>query len=376
MPVDPVTRRTLLGAGVAGAFLAGCSGGDAEPADTAAPTSTATGDGSGTAAPSSAAPDVEVLLTNLEVPWDLAFLPDGTALLTLRDSGEVRRVAADGRSATSLGRVPGVVAEGEGGLLGVAPSPAYDSDRTVFLYHTAAEDNRVVRARLDGDRLTGFTTVLEGIGRNTFHNGGRIAFGPDGFLYVGTGDAGDGAHAQDRGSLNGKILRVTTDGAAAPGNPFGNRTWTYGHRNVQGLAWTGDRQLYASEFGQNTWDELNRIEAGRNYGWPGVEGFGDDDRYANPVAVWHTEDASPSGIAVDPDGAVWMAALRGQALWRIEVDGTDERAPTPQRFLHEEYGRLRHVVRAPDDTLWVLTSNTFRGTPAADDDRLLRVSPG
>lgn len=319
---------------------------------------------------------VDVLLTHLEVPWDIAFLPDRTALLTLRDSGEVRHVSADGRTATSLGTVPGVVAEGEGGLLGVAVSPSYASDHMVFLYLTSADDNRVVRARVDGTRLTDVTPVLTGIRKSSFHNGGRIRFGPDGYLYVGTGDAGDTARAQDRDSLNGKILRITRDGKAAPGNPFGNRTWTYGHRNVQGLAWTASGQLYASEFGQDTWDELNRIVAGRDYGWPVVEGFGHDARYANPVAVWSTADASPSGIAVGPDGAVWMAALRGEALWRVTVDGTDARAPQPERFLHGDDGRLRDVTVAPDGSLWVLTSNTFRGTPAADDDRLLRVTLG
>jgi glucose/arabinose dehydrogenase len=305
---------------------------------------------------------------DLDVPWSTAFLPDGSALVTLRDEATLLQVR-DGRAPVDLGRVGGVVPDGEGGLLGVAVSPSFTTDHTVFLYTTAAHDNRVLRVTFQDGRTTLQRAVLTGIPRGRNHDGGRLAFGPDGYLYVTTGDAGRTERAQDRSSLGGKILRVTRDGRPAPGNPFpGSPVWSYGHRNVQGIAWAPDGTMYASEFGQNTWDELNRIEPGRNYGWPVVEGRAGRAGYVDPLVQWPTSEASPSGIAY-ADGSVWMAALRGESLWRVPVSGG--RAGTPQRLLHGRYGRLRDAVLAPDGRLWVLTNNTARGTPAADDDKLL-----
>jgi len=306
------------------------------------------------------------------VPWGLAFLPDGTALVTLRDQGEVLHVG-EGAAPASAGRIPGVEPGGEGGLLGIAVSPTFASDRTVFVYFTAAGDNRVMRMTFDGNTLTPGRVIVEGIAKAANHDGGRLAFGPDGYLYVATGDAGQRDPAQDKASLSGKILRVTTDGSPAPGNPFpGSRVWSLGHRNVQGLAWDKTGTMYASEFGQNTWDELNHIEPGRNYGWPEVEGIAHQSGFVDPIAQWPTVDASPSGIAVGADGAVYMAALRGQSLWRIPLKGNGL-AGTPERLLHEKYGRLRAVVSAPDGRLWLVTSNTFRGTVRPGDDRILAL---
>jgi glucose/arabinose dehydrogenase len=317
-------------------------------------------------------PATETIASGLPVPWGLALLPDGTGLVTLRDQGEVLHVAK-GSAPASVGRVPGVVPDGEGGLLGIAVSPAFASDRTVFAYLTSNEDNRVIRMTFDGTTLKPGPVIVRGIAKAGNHNGGRLAFGPDGFLYISTGDAGEGDASQDKGSLNGKILRVTADGAPAPDNPFpGSRVWSLGHRNVQGLAWTKDGAMYASEFGQNTWDELNRIQPGRNYGWPVVEGVADQAGFVDPLVQWPTDDASPSGIAVGADGAVYMAALRGESLWRIPLD-TKGKAGTPQRLLEREYGRLRTVLSAPDGRLWLVTSNTFRGTPHPNDDRILAL---
>ena len=203
-----------------------------------------------------------------------------------------------------------------------------------------------------------------------FHQRVRdVRQGPDGLLYVGTGDAGRGDAAQDTSSLAGKILRITPDGRPAPGNPFGDSpVWSYGHRNVQGLAWDAGGQLYATEFGQNRYDELNRIEPGANYGWPDVEGMGDDPAFVNPVATWSTSDASPSGLAI-LDGQAYLACLRGTKLYRVGLDGTGAQA-----LLSDEYGRLRAAVLAPDGTLWVLTSNRDgRGSPTDTDDRILRL---
>ena len=316
-------------------------------------------------------PVTTTIATGLALPWGLAFLPDGTALFTLRDRAEVMRVAK-GAAPVSLGRVPGVVPAGEGGLLGIAVSPTFASDQAVFVYFTSGVDNRVMRMTFNGTTLAPGPVIIQGIAKATFHNGGRLAFGPDGFLYVSTGDAGTGAASQSRGSLNGKILRVTTQGLPTPGNPFaGSRVWSLGHRNVQGLAWNKSGVMYASEFGQNTWDELNRILPGRNYGWPTVEGIAHRAGFVDPLRQWSTADASPSGIAVGSDGAIYMAALRGQSLWRIPLDAQGN-AGTPQRLLQGTYGRLRTAHSAPDGRLWLMTSNGV-GSTRPGDDRILSL---
>ena len=314
----------------------------------------------------------QTIATGLSVPWGLAFLPDGTALVTLRDKGEMLHIA-EGAATVSVGLVPGVVPGGEGGLLGIAVSPSFATDRTVFAYLTSQDDNRVISMTFEGATLSPGPIIVKGIAEADHHNGGRLAFGPDGFLYISTGDAGRGDAAQDKGSLSGKILRVSADGAPAPGNPFpGSRVWSLGHRNVQGMAWDKAGTMYASEFGQNTWDELNRIEPGRNYGWPVVEGIAHRSGFVDPLFQWATADASPSGIAVGADGGVYMAALRGESLWRIPLDSNGT-AVTPERLLQGRYGRLRTVVTGPDGRLWLVTSNTFRGTLRPGDDQILAL---
>ncbi|WP_363266302.1 PQQ-dependent sugar dehydrogenase [Cellulomonas sp.] len=320
---------------------------------------------------------------DLDVPWALAFLPTGDALVTLRDAASLVVVTADGATTPVTG--PGadqltreVVPGGEGGLLGVAVlgGGTGGGPVDVALYATAADDNRVLRGTLDGTTLGELRPVLTGIHKARNHDGGRLAVGPDGYLYVSTGDAANPPDAQDPGSLNGKILRITPDGDPAPGNPDpDSRVWSLGHRNVQGIGWSADGRMFASEFGQNTWDELNVIVPGGNYGWPTVEGTGGtDDGFVDPVATWATSDASPSGLAVTDEG-VYLAALRGRRLWRVPLtpDGVGE----PQALLTGEHGRLRAVAVAPDGSLWVMTNNTDgRGDPSPGDDRILRVSLG
>ena len=312
---------------------------------------------------------------DLEAPWSVAFLPDGSALVSERDRGRIVQVPAGGGDGRPVGEVPGVDAEGEGGLLGLAVSPTFATDGLVYAYLTASDDNRVVRMRLDGSRLGPADVVLSGIAKAGIHNGGRIAFGPDDFLYVATGDAAESGAAQDRSSLSGKILRVTAEGRPAPGNPFPDSpVWSYGHRNVQGIAWDSRGRMWASEFGQNTYDELNRIEPGRNYGWPEVEGPEEREGLTAPQVSWTTEESSPSGIAVVGD-VVYVAGLRGARLWRVPVDG--ERAGKAQDFFTGEYGRLRSVTAAPDGSLWLGTSNRDgRGDPRDEDDKILRVTFG
>lgn len=332
--------------------------------------SPSSGVGSASGIDQPAAPRViSTVASGLTTPWGLAPLTDGSALVTERDTGKVLRITAGGRI-TDLGTVDGVRPSGEGGLLGiVAPS----ADRAL-VYLTAEQDNRIVELTLAGDRITGQRPILTGIPKAGNHDGGRLAIGPDGLLYIGTGDAATTTNAQDLNSLGGKILRTTLDGKPAPGNPFPQAplVYSYGHRNVQGLAFDDQDRLWASEFGQNTWDELNLIEAGDNDGWPTVEGRSDDPDFVSPQQVWPTDQASPSGLAY-LDGSLWMAGLRGERLWQIPVH--DGRSATPVAHFTEQYGRLRTVVAMPDGSLWLTTSNTDgRGDPKDGDDRILRLT--
>jgi glucose/arabinose dehydrogenase len=325
------------------------------------PASTAPSTGGGT--PDLGAP--ETVATGLEAPWGLAFLPDGSALVAERDSGKVLRVRTGAAEPEEVLTVPGVSAAGEGGLLGLAVAPDHAETGWVYAYYTAADDNRIARFKLDGGDPD---VIFDGIDKAGIHNGGRIAFGPDKMLYVGTGDAGDGSASQDAGDTNGKILRLTPDGKPAPGNPeAGSPVWSTGHRNVQGLAWTADGTMYGIEFGQNRFDEVNKIEPGANYGWPEVEGKGDRDEFTDPIVTWSTDDASPSGAAIAGD-TLYVAALRGQRLWTVPLGGGE-----PKAELSGRYGRLRSVAVAPDGALWLTTSNTDgRGDVQDGDDRILR----
>lgn len=321
----------------------------------------------GVAAPQLAG-DVE---GGLAVPWGLDFLPDGDALVTERDSTRIVRVTPEGR-VTPVGRVPQAEGDGEGGLLGLAISPRFADDRLVYVYYSAANENRIVRFRYEGGTSGPPEAIVTGIPSATFHDGGRIVFGPDGMLYAGTGDATVGPLAQNLGSLAGKILRMTPEGEPAPGNPFpGSLVYSYGHRNVQGLAFDSKNRLWAAEHGEDRWDELNLIRPGGDYGWPVVEGRGGGGAFIQPAAQWRPDEASPSGIAI-VDDVVYMAALRGERLWQIPIRG--EGAGKPTDYFTDELGRLRTVRPAPDGSLWLTTSNRDgRGEPPPGDDRIVRV---
>ncbi|WP_199752894.1 sorbosone dehydrogenase family protein [Actinoplanes sp. ATCC 53533] len=331
------------------------------PAASDAPSSAAPSTGGGT--PDLNAP--ETVATGIDVPWGLAFLPDGSALVAERDSGDVLRVRTGRTKPQRVFTVPGVSADGEGGLLGLAVAADYAETEWVYAYYTAEDDNRIVRFKIDGGAPE---VIFDGIDKAGIHNGGRIAFGPDKMLYVGTGDAGDGSESQDAGDTNGKILRLTPEGRPAPGNPTaGSPVWSLGHRNVQGLAWTADGTMYGVEFGQNRFDEVNKIEPGGNYGWPEVEGKGGGRSYLDPIVTWGTDEASPSGAAIVGD-TLYAAGLRGERLWTVPLGGGE-----PKAELSGRYGRLRTVAVAPDGALWLTTSNRDgRGDVQDGDDRILR----
>lgn len=367
----------MLALGLSGA-MAACSFGEPEPDKAGQPPRFRTP----SVSPSQPGPGpageqgnlvVTALAKGLRVPWGVAFLPDGGALVTERDSRRILKVGPeagpDGLKVTPVQTIRQAESGGEGGLLGIAVSPSYATDRTVFIYYTTKTDNRIARLTLDGTPKP----IVTGIPVSGIHNGGRLAFGPDGYLYATTGDGSRRGLAQDRNSLGGKILRMTPHGKPAPGNPFKSLVWSYGHRNVQGIAWDPDKRLYAVEFGQSTWDEVNRVEPGRNYGWPAVEGTGNDSRYVNPLVTWPVADASCSGAAT-VQRILITACLRGARLWLLELTAQGAVFGQPQPLLVGEYGRLRTVVPAPDGSLWITTSNhDGRGKPKPEDDRILRL---
>lgn len=305
-------------------------------------------------------PRVLRTVEGLRLPWSTVFLPDGTAVISERDSGELKAVK-DGKT-TVLGSVPGVMPGGEGGLLGLAVSPNYASNRSLFAYFTARSDNRIARLTLTERDPGGALelgppeTIFAGIPKASTHNGGRIRFGPDGNLYVGTGDSQRRDQPQDPNALGGKILRITEKGEPAPGNPFGdNPVYSLGHRNVQGLDWDDAGRLWSSEFGPNVDDELNLIQPGGNYGWPEVTGAPGRPGFIDAKVVWpSTAESSPSGLEIVGSTA-YLGALRGQRLWAVPLDG--ESAGNPVSHFTARFGRIRDVSLAPDGTLWMLTNN-------------------
>jgi glucose/arabinose dehydrogenase len=287
----------------------------------------------------------------------------------------VLRLSRGGGSITPLVTLPGVNTGGtaEGGLLGLAVSPDYATDGLLFAYFTTDSDNRIVSFTAAGGAAS-VTPVLKGLRQGNIHNGGRIGFGPDGKLYAGVGETGERGLAQDLSSNNGKILRINKDGSVPSDNPFpGSPVWSYGHRNVQGLAWDSSGRLWSSEFGQDRFDEVNLIEKGKNYGWPNVEGFGDTDggKYTNPKVTWPTDEASPSGSAIVGD-TLYIGALHGRAVLQVTLNGTTATKQNP--LFAGRFGRIRTTAAAPDGSLWFTTSNRDgRGDPRDGDDHIFRL---
>jgi len=375
---SPLASVAALAAAVVGmGVLTGCAGPSAPqtatPSAITAPSASAAPNG---VVPTGTPTDV---VTGLASPWSILRVSNTLTLVSERDTGAIERLTASG-GLEKIGTVPGVVHNGEGGLLGLAFLEASPGTRTSWLYayETTASDNRIVRMSLsDGFALGPPQVILKGLATANHHDGGRIAFGPDGMLYATVGDAGDTSHSQDLSSLNGKILRMTPTGDVPKSNPFpGSLIWSYGHRNPQGLAWDSSGQLYAAEFGQDTWDEFNKITAGSNYGWPIVEGIAHDPRFVDPLVQWPTDDASPSGL-VYVNGTFFLAGLGGKRLWVINVDAAG--AASAAALYVGAYGRLRDVAVGPESgslpSLWMLTDNTDgRGSPKPGDDRILQVA--
>ena len=316
------------------------------------------------ATPVSAASVVQTVATGLDVPWEIEFLPNGSALFTERDTLRIKRFEKNGL-VTTVQTVRGETGD-ERGLLGLAVSPDFTADNTVFIFYTTNVDSRVARLVLGGEP----EPIVTGIPKARNHNGGGLEFGPDGALYASVGDNQDPAQAQDLNSLAGKILRFTTTGEPAPGNPFPNSlVYSYGHRNPEGVEWANGR-LYATEFGESETDELNWIRPGGNYGWPVCEGPCGKEGYLDPVVSWVNDTAGPSGIGFHHD-ALYIGAVTGRRVWRVPLNGTELGAPEE---VLSGYGRMRAVAPAPDGTLWLGTSNRdSNGTPTPGGDRIMRL---
>ena len=316
------------------------------------------------------ADDPNVVATGLTLPWGLAVLPDGTALVGERTTGRLLQVQPQRAPAKLLMRIPGLDTAGDGGLLGLALSPKYRQDELVYAYVTTRADNRVVRFTVGG----AVTPVLTGIPRGRTGNGGRIAFGTDGTLYVATGDAGRPALAADRASLAGKVLRVTAFGRPAPGNPDpASPVHSLGHGAVAGMCLSGSDQVYTTEPGTAAADEINRVERGRDYGWP-TSGPAPRAGSAAPDRTLPAGRAGLAGCAVLERG-LFVAATTGQRLYALPLDNSG-RPGMPADFLAGAYGRLRTVVAGPEGALWLTTSNKESGgKPTRQDDRVIRILP-
>lgn len=322
--------------------------------------------------------DIAVVADNLDIPWEIVFLPNGDMLVTER-SGSLVRISDDQQQRTDIS---GVSPDGEGGLLGLALHPDFADNGWLYVYFTSENElgliNRVVRYRYEADILREPTTIIQNIPGASYHDGGRIAFGPDELLYITTGDAGNPELAQTRDSLAGKTLRLRDDGSIPVDNPFDSPVYSYGHRNAQGLAWDDSGSLWQTEHGRSGrlsgFDELNRIRPGGNYGWPVIEGDESRNDMQQPIAHSGADETwAPAGIAY-LDGSLYFAGLRGESLYQARV--LEDGSVDITAHLRQDFGRLRAVTVGPDGFLYVSTSNTDgRGSPQNNDDKIIRLNP-
>lgn len=327
-------------------------------------------------------PQTSDVAVGLDTPWSIVFMPDNTILVAER-SGQVRLIDSNRTlDPTPVAKFEQALEIGEGGLLGMTLHPDFENNRYIYFYYTYSSGgdgtlNRVVRTTYQNNRLGFESIIVDAIPGASNHNGGRIKFGPDNYLYITTGDAQNPSRSQDKNNLAGKILRVTDEGKPAPGNPFGNLIYSYGHRNPQGLAWDQQGRLYATEHGRSGilsgFDEFNLIEPGRNYGWPDIEGDAKKEDmvtallHSGPSTTW-----APASLAY-LNNAFYFGGLRGTTLYKVTLS---DNKPAIEEFFKGEFGRIRDVVAGPDGLLYITTSNLDgRGIPKSGDDRIIRINP-
>jgi glucose/arabinose dehydrogenase len=320
--------------------------------------------------------EIQIVAQNLDTPWGIAFLPNGGMLVTER-KGTVQMIANG--TTTLIAQISSSKEIGEGGLLGIALHPNFSDNSYVYLYYTynqngANTENRVVRMTYQDGALVNEKTIVDAIPGASNHNGGRILFGPDDYLYVGTGDAQEPSKSQDTKSLAGKILRVRDDGSIPSDNPYGNAVYSYGHRNVQGLAWDATGQLWATEHGrsglQSGLDEVNKIEKGKNYGWPDIQGDESKSGMERPFLQSGDKTWAPGGMDYT-NGNLYFVGLRGAAVYHFSVTGG---ASTMHEHFTNEYGRLRDIHIGKDGFAYITTSNNDgRGVAKEGDDKILKI---
>lgn len=322
--------------------------------------------------------DIEVIAENFIIPWEIVFLPDGDMLVTERP-GTLKRIGKKGR----VYIIEGVKHIGEGGLLGMALHPQFIENRWIYLYLTTAVGdslkNRVERYRLEDDRLSEKKIIIDNIPGAAYHDGGRIIFGIDGYLYITTGDAGNTEFAQNINSLAGKILRLKDDGSIPDNNPFGNAVYSYGHRNPQGLVWDDYGRLWATEHGRSGilsgFDELNLIEKGKNYGWPVIQGDEKQEGMESPITQSGSDETWAPAGAVYLDSSIFFTGLRGESIYQAKIleDGS---VGSIIAHFRGTFGRLRAIQIGPDGFLYVTTSNTDgRGESRLGDDKIIKINP-
>jgi len=327
---------------------------------------------------------VETVADNLTIPWSIDFAPDGRIFFTER-IGDLR-VIQDGQLLQPIMSLD--VAGGEGGLLGVVLDPDFEQNHYVYLYLTYNEffetKNKVVRYVESENSLKEDKILLEPFAGASYHDGGRLKFGPDGKLYITTGDAGNPELAQDLNSLGGKILRINSDGTIPDDNPWENSpVYSIGHRNPQGIDWDESGNLVATEHGSFAHDEINLITPGTNYGWPDIIGDETMEGLQNPILHTGDDTWAPSGAEFYSgekipqwSGKYFVATLRGSHLHMIDFDLQNNKVVSHEKLFQNEFGRLRDVATGPDGFLYILTSNQDgRGTPQTNDDRILRIVP-
>jgi len=332
--------------------------------------------------------EIHTVAENLKIPWAIAFAPDGTIYFTER-GGDLRVIQNGQLNPNPIASFQ--VGKGEGGLLGIALDPNFENNSYLYLYYTYNNSpiyNKVVRYTITDNQLSNELILIDEIPGASYHDGGRIRFGPDNTLYITTGDAGNAESAQDVNSLAGKILRINSDGTIPDDNPFDSPVYSYGHRNPQGLDWHPDSKiLVISEHGPSgergfAHDEVNVISSGNNYGWPEIIGDETGENFVNPIIHTGLDTWAPSGASFynsdnieDWYGKYFIATLRGNHLRMLDLDLENNKVISSKKIL-DNFGRLRDASMGPDGNLYLLTSNQDgRGIPAFNDDRILRVVP-
>jgi glucose/arabinose dehydrogenase len=325
-------------------------------------------------------PRMTVLTDDLVIPWDIAFLPDGSFLITER-GGRIVHLMSDGTKATI--DIPRPKPKGEGGLLGIVLHPRFSENHFVYIYMTTDEDkngtkNAVFRYAFENGSFVNEKTIISGIPGALYHDGGRLEFGPDGLLYITTGDAQTSAVAQDLSSLGGKILRLTDEGIIPRDNPYSTQVYSYGHRNPQGIAWDSAGEMWSTEHGRSGvtsgYDEINLIEIGSNYGWPTIEGPASREGMLSPVLQSGADDTWAPASLVYLNGKLYFGGLKGEALYEVTISG--EKLTNFKKHFYKEFGRIRTVRVGPDGMLYLTTSNRDgRGTPRTGDDKVIRINP-